>query len=125
MLVVAFELTGTDRPPVVGLPALRDPDALGKKAFLQELLNRDSSRTKPQPHGRSLVAPLLGEPLEVVAPYHEREQPLDGTLPSLGMGNRLALVVGAAVADQEVEQVDRPQGILSGAGRPRADGAVL
>ena len=55
----------------------------------------------------------LGERPHEVPPQLHRRQPLDRPLPALGERDRLPLVIGASVPDQEIQQVHREEGIAA------------
>ena len=61
---------------------------------------------------RRLNRPLLPALLDVVAPDGEDRHALGRRLTPLRPGDRLPLVVGAAVANQQIQGIDLEQGIV-------------
>ncbi len=78
-----------------------------------------------QGHRGRIVPALLGARLHVVAPHQPDGRPVQRALTPLGEGDRLPLVVGPAVAEQQVGQVDREQRVAGAPGCPRRRRPVL
>jgi len=110
---------GLDPPPVVGppdpgqLPPSREPPPREQIAPLQRSWGQSDD------HGRGLDRMVFLAPLDEVAPDGEDRHPLDRPLPPLAERDGLPPVIGPAVAEKEIGQIDREEWILSG---PRSCG---
>jgi hypothetical protein len=99
-----------DPAPVVLPPARRQRDPARKQASLQDLLHLQPVIHQSLEHPRRRPVPRpLPPAAHVVAMHQQDRQPLGRGLPALRVGDRLPLVVGAAVPDPAVQQVDLEQ----------------
>src|SRR3989442_15803278 len=107
--------TARDDPAaVVGLQGFGERKATGEQPLLEHLGEGQRPALEPQAlRGGGIVGPF-GERLDEVAPDLQEGQTLGGTLAPLAEGDGLALVISAAVADEQVEQVDREQWVARG-----------
>jgi len=120
---------GIDLPPIVLGPAFWQIDSGREQAFLQHLSDGQAALEQALEHGGGLPASLLPSPFDVVAPDQQDGQPFCGGLAALGTGDGFAAMVGLAVADEQVEQVDLEEGVvgvpaLPGGGDQVGDAAV-
>jgi len=109
-----------DPPLVVGPPLGAELRVLGEEALLQDLVPREGSGQEAQVHGGGLAAGFLALALEAVGPDGEDREAFHGGLPGLAEGDGLAAVVGLAVTEAQVGEVDGEEGI--GGGAPGARG---
>src|SRR5687768_16130023 len=87
--------------PVVSAPTLRYLDPAREEPLSQDFDDAQESGADPKPHRRRGVSLPLGEVFQVVPPHDQHPEPIHRALPALSEGDRLPLVVGAAMADQE------------------------
>src|SRR5512139_388572 len=98
--------------------------APGEQALREHLARAEASGEQAEDDRRGLVATVLRARLQGVAPHGPDRRPVERPLAPLREGDRLALVVRARVAQQELRQVGREQGVARGAARPRRGGAM-
>ena len=84
----------------------------------ENLLGLEPSGHKTEPHRRGGPALAFRERLHPVPPHQEDEHSFAGARPTLRSGNRLALVIRAAVAQEKVEQVHGKQRVAGGPSGP-------
>lgn len=101
-----------DRPHVdPSETAVRDPAreifSIRKGPLCRDLRDRERSRDERERLCWRRVPPALGPTLDAALRDHEERRPVEGTLPSLRVGDRLSHGVGTAVTEQKVGRASR------------------
>ncbi len=118
------DLPGRNQSPVLLFPASRQADPTREEPLRQDPLHAPATGAHPCPHRGCRSRMSLREPFEIVPPHQEHPQPRRRTVAALRERDRLPLVIGTAVADQQVQEVDREQRVTARPRRTRRDRSV-
>src|SRR5258705_6263749 len=124
MGLLAGEARGAQPAPVVLVLGWRQLHRAGEQPPAQDLLDRDRPVAQAEPHRRGPAAVSLVERLAPVEPGQQPGGALDHGLEAFRERDGLALVVGAVVAQQQVQAVDGEERVARGAGLEAARALV-